>query len=42
MRQGSEQCVIQARDLLPQLKHLESFAYIGPDDKDHGINVRMR
>ena len=42
VKQGSEQCVTLARDLMPLIKNLEGFQFEGADKKDHGVNVRLR
>lgn len=42
-RRGSDRCVELSRVLLPRLRHLsQRFAYVAPDNKDHGVNVRLR
>ncbi|GLC33495.1 hypothetical protein PLESTB_000081200 [Pleodorina starrii] len=42
LQRGSPQCVTAAQELLVPLAALQNFAYVGPDQKDYGQNVRLR
>jgi hypothetical protein len=41
-KRGHDRCPVMAMPLIPLLKCLANFAYIGPDGKDYGANVRIR
>lgn len=42
VKRGSEDAVSRAKAFLPRLEYLDSFAYITPDSRDVGANVRHR
>lgn len=42
IKRGSEDAVVRARTLVPKLESLQGFAYITPDSRDVGANVRHR
>ncbi len=42
VKRGSPACPGMALPLVPLLLCLANFAYIGPDGKDYGANVRVR
>ncbi|GAX83972.1 hypothetical protein CEUSTIGMA_g11396.t1 [Chlamydomonas eustigma] len=42
LKQGSEQCVLLGRNLVPLLNQLQAFEYVSTDNRDHGLNVRLR
>ena len=43
LRRGSDDAVARARSQLSHhLEHLGRFAYVSPDGRDHGQNVRLR
>jgi hypothetical protein len=42
IKRGSEDAVARARTLVPKLESLQGFAYITPDSRDVGANVRHR
>ena len=42
IKRGSDQCVMNAQNLISRLEDLQVFEYIAPDGRDHGVNVRHR
>ncbi|EFJ47402.1 hypothetical protein VOLCADRAFT_92065 [Volvox carteri f. nagariensis] len=42
LQRGSQHCCNAAQELVVPLGALQNFAFVGPDGKDHGMNVRKR
>jgi hypothetical protein len=42
VKRGHDRCPLMAAPLLPLLRCLNNFAFIGPNGTDYGMNVRIR